>query len=74
MVAGPSAAVEVAGVASDIAVIGLTGDSGNAAAAAALAAGTPVVLVPVELAADGLRTTSEASIVDDLMGLPAPGR
>ncbi len=74
VVAGPSAAVEVAGVASDIAVIGLTGDSGNAAAAAALAAGTPVVLVPVELAADGLRTTSEASIVDDLMGLPAPGR
>ena len=33
-----------------------------------------VVLVPGELAADGLRTTSEASIVDDLMGLPAPGR
>ena len=74
VVAGPSAAVEVAGIASDIAVIGLTGDPGNAAAAAALAAGTPVVLVPGELAADGLQTTSEASIADDLMGLPASER
>lgn len=74
VVAGPSAAVEVAGVASDIAVIGLAGDPGRAAAAAARAAGTPVVLVPGELAADGLQTTSEASIADDLMSLPASGR
>jgi len=68
VVGGPSAAVEVAGIASDIAVIGLTGDPGRAAAEAARTAGTPVILVPGEIASEGLQAVSESSLADVLLG------
>lgn len=74
VVAGPSAPVEVAAMPADIAVVGLAGEPGRRVAAAALAAGTPVVLVPAELAGDRLQPTSESSIGHQLLALVAGNR
>lgn len=71
VVAGPTAAVEVAGMPADITVIGLVGEPGRLAAAAALAAGTPAVMVPAELVGGQLRPTSGTSLADDLLALRA---
>ena len=55
-------------------MVGLAGEAGRQAAAAALAAGTQVVLVSAELAGDGFRPTSESSINYQLLALAGRDR